>query len=274
MAWRGATPEGEAWLEALPRLADECARLWSLRLGEPFRGSNMSLVVPADTRDGDRVVLKCTIPGEGDGEAEALAFWAGAGAVRLVDRDAGRGALLLEACRPGIDLAGVDEDEALAVAAELLPRLWRPPPNGYAFRTVTAELGPWAETLRVEHRLLEEARAAVRELVPTQSEQVLLHGDFHSGNVLAAGREPWLAIDPVPLVGEPAFDAASLLRDRGWPLTASSLKRRLDVLSGELGLDRDRIRRWGIVQALWWGVSAEKAEEDLLDAARLLCTSA
>ena len=43
---------------------------------------------------------------------------------------------------------------------------------------------------------------------------MVVHQDFHGGNVLRAQREQWLVIDPKPLVGERAFDAASLLRDR------------------------------------------------------------
>jgi streptomycin 6-kinase len=273
MAWRGATPEGAAWLQALPRLAEESARLWSLRLGDAFPASNLSLVVRAETDDGTRVVLKLAFPGDDDAEAAALAFWAGEGAVRLLDRDTKRGALLLEACAPGGDLSSVAEREAFTVAARLLLRLWHPPPASHPFPTLAARLEPWAASLSVEERLREEALAAVRELAATQADPIVLHGDFHSANVLAAAREPWLAIDPVPLVGEPAFDAASLLRDRGWPLTAESLRWRLDTLSGELGLDRERVRRWGIVQALWWGVSVDKAEEDLLETARLLSAS-
>jgi streptomycin 6-kinase len=36
---------------------------------------------------------------------------------------------------------------------------------------------------------------------------VLLCTDLHAENVLAAEREPWLAIDPKPCIGDPAFDA-------------------------------------------------------------------
>src|SRR3712207_7697305 len=38
-------------------------------------------------------------------------------------------------------------------------------------------------------------------------------GDFHHDNVLAARREPWLAIDPKGVVGEPAYDAGTLVRE-------------------------------------------------------------
>jgi streptomycin 6-kinase len=87
--------------------------------------------------------------------------------------------------------------------------------------------------------------------------------------VLRAEREPWLAIDPAPVVGERAFDAASLLRDR-----AVAAARRLDAVSAQLGLDRERVRLWGIVVALVWGISGAKLERDLVDCARVLAAAA
>ncbi len=35
---------------------------------------------------------------------------------------------------------------------------------------------------------------------------MLLLTDLHAGNVLSAGREPWLVIDPKPYLGDPAYD--------------------------------------------------------------------
>jgi aminoglycoside phosphotransferase (APT) family kinase protein len=38
---------------------------------------------------------------------------------------------------------------------------------------------------------------------------VLLHGDFHRGNVLAGARVRWLAIDPCPAAGDREYDVAT-----------------------------------------------------------------
>jgi hypothetical protein len=114
------------------------------------------------------------------------------------------------------------------------------------------------------------------KLGSAQGEAVVLHQDFHGGNVLRAAREPWLAIDPKPLVGEREFDAASYLRDRREllvePGASRLVSRRLDIFEAELGLDRERVRRWGIAHALAWGVSGHppKIEEDMIASARLL----
>lgn len=51
-----------------------------------------------------------------------------------------------------------------------------------------------------------------------------------------------------------------------------SLRRRLDVLVDELGLDRERMRLWGIAHALAWGVEddGESFDGAHVHAARLL----
>ena len=272
-------PGGPEWLERLPRLAAECAEEWGLTLGPPLEGGNVSLVVSA----GDDAVLKINFPEpESEHEADALALWDGRGAVRLLAHDPGRRALLLERCVPGSTLWELDDEyEVNRVAAGLLRRIWRAPPPDHAFRLLESEAVRWADELPrqweelgrpFERTLIDEAVAAARELAATQSRTVVAHQDFHGGNVLRSTREPWLVIDPKPLVGEPAFDAASLLRDRRDELTQDPaperrIRARLDQLTGELGLDRDRLRGWGIVHALAWGMSAHKLEPDMVDCA-------
>ena len=115
---------------------------------------------------------------------------------------------------------------------------------------------------------------ACRTLLRDPVGEVLLHQDLHGGNVLRFGADEWLAIDPKPLVGDPAFDVASLLRDRRWLLggvdDTRRVRRRLDVLAEETGLDRERMRLWGIVHALAWGVSGRAADADMIRCAELL----
>ena len=123
-------------------------------------------------------------------------------------------------------------------------------------------------------RLVNVAIDACRTLGVSDDAGAVLHQDFHGGNLLLSAERGWLVIDPKPLVGDPAFDAASLIRDRRWLLggagDAARLRRRLDVLVDVTGLDRERMRLWGIVHALAWGVSGRKAEPDMLRCAELL----
>jgi streptomycin 6-kinase len=177
----------------------------------------------------------------------------------------------------------VEDDEATVIAAAVMDRLWRPAPADHPFRLLADQAARWAEELPAQwtrlgrpfdRRLVDEATAACRELSSSQAATVVVHQDLHGGNILRAQREPWLAIDPKPLVGERAFDAASLLRDRRWrigePNARAVIARRLDILVERLGLDRDRTRRWGIAHALAWGMSGRKVEADMIEAARVL----
>ena len=284
LEWWRDEPGGADWLARLPRLVAECAKRWSLRLGDPFEPAHISLVVPV-VQNGTPAILKVNFPEpESEREADALALWAGSGAVRLLAYDEERRALLLERCEPGEQLWSVaNEDEANAAAAAVLRKIWRPAPAGHGYRLLAGEAERWAVELPrdweglgrpFDRALLDAAVAACGELGPTQRELVVCHQDFHGGNVLRATREPWLAIDPKPLVGEREFDAASLLRDRRWELGRPDdderLRRRLDLLVDALELDRARTLRWGIAHALAWGVSARKLEPDMIHCARVL----
>lgn len=278
--WRGRAG-GAAWLESLPRLAGECAEQWSLRLGDPFGQGRVSLTVPVRLADRKQAVLKLNFPeAESEHEADALAHWHGDGAVRLLEVDRERNALLLERAVPGTSLWEVaDDEEAILIAASVSRRLWRPVPEDHPFRELAAEAEHWTMQLRsnwkvlgrpFEEGLVDTAAAAAAELAGSQRELVLCHQDLQGSNVLRSQREPWLAIDPKPIVGEPAFDVASLLRDRRWAIRGNVIGRRLDMLAAELGLERERMRRWGILHALHWGVGPDKLEADLVECARLL----
>lgn len=91
-----------------------------------------------------------------------------------------------------------------------------------------------------------------RELAPTQGEQVLVHQDLHAENVLAAEREPWLVIDPKPLAGEREFAVAPIVRSFELGHSKRAVLYRLDKLTADLGLDRDRARGWAIAQTVAW----------------------
>jgi len=266
-------------------LAAELAELWELRLEAPFPGGNASLALPVRQADGSGAVLKLNFPEAVTAhEADALAWWNGSGAARLLAVDRERDALLVELCEPGTQLWDEDEETAFVAAAGVLRRLWRPASAEHPFRLLADEARRWLEELPArwerlgrpfERRLLDRALAALAELGPDQQEAVVVHQDFHGGNVLRARREPWLAIDPKPLVGERAFDTASLLRDRRHELARAAapgrlIERRLDVLEVELGLDRERVRGWGIAHALAWGMDADGVHELHVACARWL----
>ncbi len=196
---------------------------------------------------------------ESEHEAAALELLDGDGAVRLLAHDEERHALLLERCVPGTHLSEREPEAALDVLVELLPQLWKP--AGPPFRPLADEAAWWVGYLPeqwkrdgrpFERELLDAAVSALEELAPSQGEQVLLHQDLHGDNVLAAEREPWLVIDPKPLVGEREFGLASIIRSFELGHSEEAVRHRLDRLTSELGLDRERARKWALGQTIAW----------------------
>jgi streptomycin 6-kinase len=258
----GQHESGRVWLHQLPGLLDEVVERWQLSIGDAFPDASASLTLRAARVDGEPVVLKLQYPHrEAEREAAALAQWDGNGAVRLLAHDPDRHALLLELCEPGTPLFGLDQDAALEVLIELLPRLWQP--SDRAFISLADEAAHWAATLPYmwaragrpfDRDLLDAALETTDELTATQGERVLLHQDLHTGNVLSAAREPWLVIDPKPLLGEREFGLAPIVRGAELGHSREHVLHRLDRISGELGLDRHRACGWTFVQTLAWSI--------------------
>jgi streptomycin 6-kinase len=279
IALRGVA--GAEWLNRLAAIISRCEERWSLKVGPPFPEPSYNWVAPALGADGTAAVLKLSFPNaEFRAEAEALRMFDGRGAARLLELD--RGAMLLERLEPGMPLTTVqDDEEATSIAADVLGQLWRPVPPDHPFPLVS----DWVlglERLRrnfgggtgpIPCALVERAEALFAELIPSQAQPVLLHGDLHHFNVLAARRQPWLAIDPKGVVGEPAYDTGALLHNPAelldTPHPGKVLGRRIDQLAEQLSLDRSRVRGWGISQAVlaayWdWEDSGRVWEEALV----------
>jgi streptomycin 6-kinase len=255
----------EMWKATIPRLLERCKQVWGLTVGPPYPSGAGGYVAPATHSDGTDVVLKLIYPHrEAEHEADALKSWNGEGAVRLIDQDQGGWALILERCSPGTPLSAVGAAAALEVFTSLLPRLWAvAPPN--VFTSLADEAMHWHRNLRAnwerskrpfDERMLDATLEALPHLCATQGEQVLLHQDLHGDNVLSAQREPWLAIDPKPLVGEREFGVAPIVRSFDLEQSREATLNRLDRLCAELGLDRDRAQWWTIAQTLAWSFDA------------------
>lgn len=311
VATMGAHESGRAWLAELPRLIEESAARWDLRLGEPFHGGSCSWVAPVirgEREGGGAAVLKLTWPHrEADAEGAMLRQWAGRGAVRVYADDRDRGALLLERCEPGTELAaahGIPADERLSAAAGVLRELWdgevppvppesEPPrPGADPERTGLARLGlrrpqldtvaqiagEWADLAEerasrrgwpdgIDTGLFTLAARLLRELPTTAGREVVVHGDFNPGNLLAARRRPWLAIDAKPMTGDPAFDPWPLLEQVDDPFAAPDpravLTHRTALVAELLELDPWRVRAWAVARHVEYTLWSVVEDEDL-----------
>jgi streptomycin 6-kinase len=256
--------DGRRWLAGLPALLAGVARDWRLAVGEPYALS-FHWVTAVTREDGTPAVLKLGPPGPGHlaVEAATLEFLDGRGAVRLLAYDAARGALLLERAPGPPASALVPDRDAGATAAVIaaIRRLHRPAPAGGPWPELTGEAASFAGHLRevpdhpdLPHRLVERAGRLFGELCASAPGPVLLHGDLHHDNVLAAEREPWLAIDPFGVVGDPGYEVGSMLynpdpdrRDDRW---LALVEERVEHLADGLAMPVERVVAWGFVKAV------------------------
>jgi streptomycin 6-kinase len=258
--------EGEAWLEGLPERVAALERAWELTAGRAFDHDGcLSWVAPVRLADGSEAVLKVGIPhDEARYLEEALRLIDGDGAVRLLRASEDGYSLLLERCVPGTNVSSLGQEQGNAVGAGILQRIWREPGPDVPFVRIAESAAGWcqeflgeAPAAGYEAVLIERAVVLCRELAESQPRQVLLHGDFHPGNVLAAEREPWLAIDGEPLVGDPAFDLAEWLCDRAdaaqqAPDPRAAIRRQIRQMSDLLDLDPARVAGWAFVKSIGW----------------------
>lgn len=269
-------PETNAWLVSIPATLALVCDTWRLRIdGPPYEGGMVSYTVPVLDDTDRRLVLKLQWPHrESEHEAAALAAWNGNGAARLERHDPERHALLIERCEPGTRLTRAPLAEAIEAYAEFIPRLAVPVPDDHPFTTLAAEAASWASSLEREWRakgepferaLLDHVADLLETLPAAQGPQVLIHQDMHADNVLRAQRQPWLVVDPKPLVGEMEFMVGGILRSfdvaaaPGGPMRAfdgfhdrTSVLRRFEELTSRLDVDRARARDWAVAHFIAW----------------------
>ncbi len=258
---------GEAWIAGLPGHVDALLDEWQLGIDGESRFGYVGIVVPVRAADGTAAALKVSYPDEESAsEASALTAWDGDGAVRLLARDETGYALLLERLDPDRSLFALPVDEGVETLGLLLARLHRTAAPGGVPR-LAEECPRWLETVprdwdaccpREDRRLLEAAMATWRELGPDAGDD-LLHRDLHYGNVLAGTREPWLAIDPKGMAGEPGYDVIPAVWNQLEQQLAAddphaAVRRRVDHLCEVAGIAREPAYRW----------TAARAVEDLM----------
>jgi streptomycin 6-kinase len=272
----GADSPRRVWLAALPEIVADLSRRWSLEVGRPYQpGGCASWVAPASDDSGARIVLKVGWRHtEAEHEAEGLRAWRGEGTVRLIDAllFEDTSALLLERCEPGTALSdlspALDQD---VVVAGLLRRLWIEPSPGHPFRTLTSMCDQWANEFEHKYAASDPrgrldpgvARAGTelfRALPRNADRTVLLYTDLHPENVLAAQREPWLAIDPKPYVGDPTYDALQHMLNHPDRLATdpTGFVQRMAEL---LDLDRSRLRHWLFARGVQESIDAPNLRE-------------
>lgn len=229
--------------------------------GDPII-THTSHLLPA-LRGGVPVMLKVTADVDERHGHKLMKWWAGEGAAPVLAH--ADGALLLERAQGGRSLVslatdGADE-EATRIICEVAAKLHAPrgaPPRGLV--PLKSWFEPLAPMAKAHGGILVHSAAAADELLASQREIRVLHGDLHHENILDFEDRGWLAIDPKRLIGERGFEYTILFCDPDLGISGLTLAtrpeifaRRLEVVSGAAGLERKRLLLWILA---WTGLSA------------------
>jgi streptomycin 6-kinase len=210
-------PERKIWLENLPQVLEKRLIDWSLQLEPPFdHAGTCSWISPVVRSDGTQAVLKLAMPHmEGEDEIRGLQYWSGRSMVNLFEADDDSGAMLLERCLPGTTLRSQPEPAQDRIIAAVLKQVWKSTTETthlLGFRHLSQMIDLWCQGTIAQRQLwpdaglVNEGLRLMKELARPAPSDVLLTTDLHAGNVLRSQREPWLAIDPKPFVGDRSYD--------------------------------------------------------------------
>ncbi len=254
---------GRKWLDQLPHLVNQCAQKWSLTDLEPvddltynyvlsgFQGAN-HIILKLRCSVYDRVLIQR--------EVDALQATQQYRAVTLLAYDQDLGALLLQKIIPGTTLAGMilsDDKQATQCAVKLLQQLHTVPLVSDAKFSCLNDVIPHFEyNFAILAPFTSKARH-LRELLlknEPYTHVVLLHGDFHHGNILLGASHTYYAIDPEGMIGDPGYDMAVFIRN---PLTTlitmphikEIIINRIKIFSDYFGYDAKRVCQWVYLQA-------------------------
>lgn len=214
-------PKAQDWLDAVPGVLGQVAGCWGLSLEGYHDAGHASVIATAADLNGRPLLLKAWAdPSRYRHEIRALRLWAGGTTVEVLETADDLAVALLEMVggRPGGSERQQRETQMVADAlhglhirarvglrtgrfpllsdhlcCEVLPRI--------EDRAENLGLGPWRS-------LVEEEFRATATLEQDAERSTVLHGDLYRENVPFDSNGHPCLIDPVPMVGDAAFDWA------------------------------------------------------------------
>jgi streptomycin 6-kinase len=273
---------GERWLRDLPDVLAALSAQWDLQLGGVYGGGTAACVVAVRDASGGDAVLKVAMPLDDDEVAGfrrsviAHRLADGRGCVRLLAHDEARAAMLLERLGPNLDELGMPVALMLETIATTLHSFWRPVDADIDLPT-GAEKAMWLARMIVAvweqlgrpcpRHVIDRAVGFCDERAAAcdPSRAVLVHGDAHGWNTLAAA-DGFKLVDPEGIRSEPAHDLAVPMREYNEPLlagdTARLVRKRAEQLAAWCHVDPEAVWQWGFIERVSTGLLNLREFED------------
>lgn len=289
--------DGEKFLAVLPSLIDEVSGRWGLSNIQPVPNLSFNFVAfakrpstaPCGSAQDEEVILKMGVPNpELTSEMNALQFFNGEGACRLLEHDEERGFLLLERLKPGKMLSELeDDDERTHIAAAVMLNIHRRGGVTPPLQNKFIKLSGWFDGLKkirphfnggtgpFPKELLERVESFLPELF-ADTNVGLMHGDFHHFNILSSERG-WLIIDPKGVIGPLGYEVGPMMINPWNSISDGTsfqvrAERRVSILSERLGWEHEKIINWATAHAAlsaWWSIEDNMQYEYAMQCAKI-----
>lgn len=273
---------GKEWVDSIPGLIKRYENEWKIKVGDPFTLS-YNYVCPAESLDGNKAVLKLSLPSDIESrlEFEAIKRFPEEVVTRIISSDIENGALLLERAYPGTPISKIrDDHKQIHIASQLISKMHRSADK--EMFTIFPTVKDWAKAFEryrnnyslksgpIPYKVFDTGEKIFEELLGENKQQVLLHGDLHNDNILESERG-WLVIDPKGIIGEREFELGAFLRNPYFDLPKGSDYKKIQTqrtlqFAEELGFDMGRINQWAVACAsisLLWFLEDEGKVEDI-----------
>lgn len=260
---KACNSQGHEWLANLEALITHFAQKWELTQIKIFNNLSVNFVsVAYSERYKSKVILKISMPNpEFINEQKALLYYNGIGCVKLLDYDLDNYGLLLEYITPGNSLKPFfpdKEEESIIIAAEVIKKL-----HGKKIDHEVSnfpKLADWLDLFnyfadrRISQLHIVKAKEISADLIKSQTDLYLLHGDLHHENILKQTNS-WIAIDPKGVVGEFAYEMGAFIRNPFELLVKQKnvkeiIQNRYTLFSELLNIEQEKIANWTYVQAV------------------------
>jgi len=232
-------------------------RLWNLTPDGEILMTNSSILKPVMYKN-RKSMLKIPIAREEKVGSKLMIWWNGVGAVKVLEYD--DNAILMEKIIGNYSLTQMAinnrDDEASGIicdVANVLHSLKKEPlPELVPLEIWFKDLFLFAQ--KFGDTFIKCADIA-RNLLQSQRDIVVLHGDLHHNNILYSENRGWLAIDPKGLIGDRTFDYVNILCNPNGEIALKEgrLNSQIDVISRKTRIEHNYILRWS---AAWAALSA------------------
>ncbi|OJU82446.1 MAG: hypothetical protein BGO10_09885 [Chlamydia sp. 32-24] len=244
--------QGSTWLQNLEEIVNFYANRWHLENLQVFADLSYNYVLYGN-QNGLPIVLKLSPdPKELIKERIALNTFSGFGAIGLLDYSSD--ALLLKQAIPATklkELSNYKNKSSLEIACELMQQLHKAPLLSDKLPHIREWLAILNNDWPLDSKLLKEARLWRDELIKLETQEVVLHGDLHRGNILLH-QNRWVAIDPKGVIGFPINEIWTFIEEF----------QELDFVANYFGFAKENVYKWyfiHLVLASIWNI------EDSLD---------